>query len=335
MNHVALCLLLLFGSASLVAQAEQSLTLKNGSSLNGELTGVEGGKLAFNDSSLGKVFVPTGEIANADMPAPLTFHYQRSRRDMIHQGTLSARGGKLVFEGDDAASSDFLDFYRFENAPFSLWEHSGSLASSLAIADGNSEELNYGLDAGLSFQHPIHIIDLGASARFGETDGVRSTQRARLEGKYRYMFSEDIGVYAREVVQHDDFKDLRIGTVTAAGVTLPLLAENTYGLDASAGLTFTTENFKSSTNREYAGAEVGLNGFWEMSAEARFEGSTRLNVSLEDTEDSIIETRLSMTYKLLSDVNFSLVFEHDYDNLPSPGSERTDIRLTALLGLTF
>ncbi|MCK6439067.1 MAG: DUF481 domain-containing protein [Planctomycetes bacterium] len=332
-NFIGLFVLLFSFFPPLYGEDTDVIRMQSGSLLRGRLAGAEQGKLAFDDTALGRVLVPLDTIREITLAKPLEMYYQQTRRDNIKTGSLTSVNGVLHWDGQPF---NLAGFHRFQRTPFSLWTTHGRLASIFAYTDGNSDTLNYGLSARWSAEHPIHFIGIDAASLFGETRQVRSAQRATFQSEYRYMHFDWAGLLARESIQHDDFKDLRIGTLSFLGITVPLTCDGgDYELRSEAGATYTTDEYKTAKDGEFAGLATGLSGFWKAGSRLRFDGSARVNMSLDNTRDSRVESRFGIDMEVMTAIHVLLRFEHDYDNLPNPGQLREDIRVNMAASWDF
>lgn len=339
MKNVNVFLFCVLFASALVGQAlpeskgAHSLTTKNGARLSGEFVKSEGGSIVLKDLDAGEVKIPFDNIMDFRFREGFSVFYQTTKRSDVQKGMLQAANGRLQVDGKDFSPGDY---YRFQKGEYDLWSYTGGLYSTLSIADGNSDQLSYGFNADLKIEHPEHIFILGSSATFAETSGVRSAQRALGTFEYQFMFLEYLGAFFRETLLHDDFRDLRISSNTVIGLTSPVLAEDgAYEVNVNAGVTFTTENYKTSQDKEFGGVTLGLNGKWSLNKMVDVVAGSTLTASLEQTKDSMINSHIRMNFDILDGLSTSVLFEHDYDNLPPSGFDRQDIRLVFLVGWGF
>lgn len=319
-------------------QGSEAITTHNGARFSGTFNAYRGGKIAFSDDDAGELELDPAAINGYRFKERVPVHFQRERRDEISQGKLEVRDDQLWLREDDGNVELITgnEYYKLQRDPYSRWEYNGSLASLLMLTDGNVESVNYGAFAFFQANHPFHVITFQAEAAYGETENVRSQQRAQASLEYNYMFLKHLGLLAREIVEHDDFKRLRTGSITTLGVTAPImLAEEDYELSVEAGAIYVAEDYKGATDREYAGAEVGVMGKIDLEEGVKVVGSSRAYFNFKDEEDVMVKNRVALTAMLFSEISAGLVFEHDYDNRPAAGVERNDYRLLFLVGWSF
>lgn len=328
--------------ASQESAPAEAITTDSGATYTGKFAGVEGDNVLFDDAVAGRIKVPTARISSFDAlfaGGSKDLYYTTAKHDdAIKQGSMRAVDGTIrAFDADGNDLGKAGDLYKTDLSPFSLWNFKGNVSSALTYSDGNTQEVGYGLYTRMDWTHPLHRIGAEGEALYGERNGTRSTQRARAMGDYAFFFSGDIGALFREEIEHDDFKNVEWQSVTTIGLTTTLVEKpKVYSLDAEAGLTYTMIRYdRGGAEDDYAGAMAAIIIVWDPRDGVNFRFSSRLNVSLEDTEDSTLQTRAGLTLDLGDGFAFGARLEHDYDNLPAPGVERNDTRLIFLLTYVF
>lgn len=323
------------------AMAQDRVTTADGSTLNGSFAGVSGGKIRFTTDAAGEVGLDPAKVNSLTLGQAKRVWYQDGRTSGLSTGTIrggSGASGEFAWdaESDGGAALDPLSRFRVEFSEYSLWQFTGFAGASALYSEGNSDELTYGANLAMKWAHPDHIWELTGSMAFGEKNGVRSTQRARGDLSYTWRFSDMIGVFARETMEHDQFQALRVRSTTAAGLKAFLIDSASTTLTADGGAAYVEEHYKNgSPKKDYTAGVAGLDFTWRMSAASTFTAGTRATVSLEQSDTAVINSYAQYATSVAAGLTASLRMEHGYVGAPTAGSQRTDLRLMFLLGWTF
>lgn len=319
-------------------QGSEAITTYKGSRFSGTFKAFANGKILFADDDAGDLELEPDAINGYRLNDPVEVHFQRHRRDDISMGLVEVRDDQLWLSEDDGNVEQITtaEYYKLQRDAYSRWNYSGSISSLLFATDGNTEQLGYGLFAFFKADHPYHVITFAGEALYGETENVRSQQRAQAMLEYNYMFLEKLGLLAREIVEHDDFKRLRTGSITTLGVTSPVLvSDGDYKINVDGGVIYVAQDYKGAPDKEFFGGELGVNGEMELNIGVKVVGASRAYFNFKDKDDVFMKNRLSVNFLLFESIASAIVFEHDYDNQPAPGVERNDYRLAFLLGWSF
>jgi hypothetical protein len=322
--------------------AADDLTLKSGTVLHGDFKGVEGGMVVFKDAVLGEQKLAPADVSAVHLGASRKVYWQSSSTKPIEETTLTGVGGSgdaMTLETSGAGGKLTVPLsgaYRMSGESYSLTKFSGSASASAQWTDGNTRDVSYGLDFRAAYDAPGYRIDGYASAQFASQRGRRSAQRARAGLGYTNRFSEMFGWFVREDVEHDDFANLALRSVTTAGLSAFLMDTDTSKLRVEAGISYTDNDYKrGNADSEYFGASLGLYYSYKISDTASFTASSRANISLENARQTSVHNEAALVQRLWGDFTSSLVAQHDYEGLPATGRKHNDVRFMLLIGWTF
>lgn len=336
-------MLSLAAASGLAAQAtsgDKAVT-EDGSSLNGVFTGVAGGKVKFRETAAGDITLDPSKLKSVTLGAPRTVWYQPTKHDTLLRGTI--RGGRMTEKGfmfdanqDGGADLDPLAAYKLSFAEYSLWTFTGNAGASALYSDGNSDELNYGAFLSMKWEHPVHIFEVQGSANFGKKSGVFSTQRARLDLNYTWRFSETLGAFARQTFEHDHFQQLKIRSTSSLGVRAFLVDDGATTVTFDGGVSYIEEHFKNGVSgRDYLAAMFAVDASHRFNERTVGVAGARTTLSLEKASTAIVHTYAGVNTTLMANLTAGVRMEWDWVAEPAPGVDRTDFRLTFLLGWTF
>ena len=342
LSRFVLITILLFASSSLNAQTQDKVVTKGGSTLLGKLEGVEGGRFVFKDNDLGRIKFGKQRIAEMDLQLPLDVFFQRTKRHSVKNGKLSRNAaGELVVDLEEEGDLPFNPalFSRLRFSKFSAWNMRGKLEASLTSIDGNSEELVYGGKGEYRFDHPWHSFLLRSDGNFGKAGGRRTTQRARATFEYTYKALTGIGFVVREGLDHNDFRSLRVRSVSTLGIAWYAIQEPKFKVRADFGFAYTIEDRKGAAkDEEFAGTSSKLDVDYIMTSVLSASFTSAGNLSLERFDDYNTKSEISLNFKikeLLDRTTFSAVFQNDHESRPPKNRKKNDYRFIFRLGFEF
>lgn len=331
----------LFATGAMAQGTPDKVTTSDGSTLNGTFSGVSGGKIGFTESAAGEIKLDPAKVQSLTLGSQRSVWYQPTKHDRLSRGTI--RGGRMTDRGfvfdaveDGGADLDPLATYKLAFEEYSLWNFSGFAGASALYTDGNSDELNYGANLSLKWEHPVHIFEILGSANFGKKAGIRSTQRARLDLNYTWRFSDKLGAFARQSFEHNHFQSLRVRSITSAGVRAFLHDDAKTTVTGDVGASYIEEHFKNGTpSRDYTAAMFALDATHRFTDVTVGVAGVRNTTSFEEPEVAIVNAYAGVNTTLMAGMTAGLRLEWDWVARPGAGAERTDTRLSFLLGWTF
>lgn len=312
------------------------LVLKRGSTLSGKFKKLEDDDLTFQDDSMGELEIDQSDVHRLGLPSDRDVFWQLEKRHDISSGRLRA-DGTLVRKGFAETPLWEADLYRLELERYSLWEFSGNFAATFTYSDGNSRTLGYGSILSMTLEHPAHIFNLSASAYYAEQERVRSAQRAKGSLGYTWLFSEHFGTYVRETLIHDAFKDLRIRSESATGMTAFIYNTDDFKWRWDLGVSYIYENLIDAPSRDYWAGQLATLVEYRWSTEVWAEATSRstANVELSDTRNFDVSSEASIYFEVYEDIVVSFTIQHDYDSQPPPNTKRNDVRMIFSIGVAF
>jgi hypothetical protein len=160
-----------------------------------------------------------------------------------------------------------------------------------------------------------------------DTDGEKTDDERKLGMRYTSYFKDPWGWYVRQEFENNEFKNLSLRSVTAAGLSLRFVDEDHYKLSGNAGLSYRHETYEdNSEDGTSAGLDLGLQHFYRVNNRFEIHNDFTLIPSFEDladylaTQDSYIDLPLgdSEIWKL------RMGLRNEYSSLPKGDEERLD-----------
>ncbi len=219
---------------------------------------------------------------------------------------------------------------------------SGWLDLSLDGSHGNTRKSETGLDARLQWQRGQTTDLLIAAYDYGESDGLRNTNRRFLHARHTQGFAPARAWEAFAQAQTDEFARLSFRGLLGAGLRLTLSekAEQSAAY-LGIGAFFARERLAA----ESGTTDAGDSTFWQanlyltlqrrLNDQLSLASTTYYQPRLDDGADFRALEQASLRVKMTARLSFRLSLDVAYDSRPPQRVERTDTRYSTGLRLTF
>jgi putative salt-induced outer membrane protein YdiY len=315
------------------AAAGDEVKLVNGDRITGKVTGLAGGKLTIDTPHAGKVTIDFAQVASITTE---TKHKVRMATGEEVEGTLKGEGGKLKVASEGAAAPVEVEFAKIThfNKPPTSWK--GSLSLAARSTDGNTHTISGLASADLSRTSEIDEFIIRAIYRYGETEGVLTERNAYGLGKYSYKFTERFFGFASVELFRDDFKDLDLRSIAAAGLGYDVIKESWIDFSMDAGLMYVDNNFHELEEDEsHAGMRYSAKARVDLPLGFVLKDVFTLYTNFEESQDFQIRNELTLANTLGAGWSVIGGVITEYDRVPGPGLRRHDDTYFIGIGYAF
>jgi hypothetical protein len=192
---------------------------------------------------------------------------------------------------------------------------------------GNTDEKNMGGEASATLTGKEDELKFYGSYERKETEGVKTTDERKAGMRYTSYFNDPWGWYVRQEFENDEFENIQLRSVTAAGLSYRFFNLDYKKLSANAGLSYRYETYQDNTpDNENVGLDLGLQHFYRLGN--RFEINNELTYipSVEDfanylaVQNSYVDFPLggSRFWKVRAGLR------NDYNSQPEGGRDELD-----------
>ena len=327
-------------------KTQARVTLDGGPTLEGSLLSAADGKLKLETGFAGTIEIGMQVIASIVTEGDVRV---TTRSGAVHLGALSEERGQAgpvsgrVKVGNASLALDEIDTI---NKNPRAWTGFVELGGSLARGNSRTAQLSLGAGAEferkndkLVFQFLAHLAESEITDSSGAKVSATVQQDLFLAATYRHAITKDLYGYGRLDLLHDEFKQLDLRVVTAAGLGYKLLEERKHKLSIEAGAALRYEDLAAAPDEESASAHLAAAYRWlprkgliiENSVDA-FPGAGAAGTILR----GVISVNLALKEKLHLRVGYVLEFD-SRPGLDSTGAQlrKADQRLMTTLIFRF
>lgn len=327
-------LLILITSGQALAD---SVTLDNGDRLSGSVVRMADGVLYFNATYGGEIEIPWSAVTSLTTDVPITA--QLVNDSVVSGQAVASEQGEIQISGDEVLKSVAFEVENVtainppsaeELAPKT--EYSSQFNIGITAATGNADTQQYHFDGEFNARGEKDRYTIGADFNRGEDDGETIVDNWTVYTNYDYFLSEKLFWNNAITLQQNDLQQLDLRTSISTGIGYQFHDTDDLRLSATVGVGYLSENF------EVAPSEQTIAGRWSVKYEhqwfewLRFFHDHEGLISVEDTSDFVIRSRTGLRYPISKRFTGTAQINFNYDNSPSPGTEKEDLIYILSLG---
>ena len=308
-------------------QIKDTIVMKDGTVLSGELKGLKSGRIEFDIDNISIVKIKFDRI---QMVKAITHQYRVETSDRkIYFGYIrrSETPGILRILTKDSAVLIPLNSIAFMTSyDGSSFMHVRGYVSSGFTYARSSNAGRFNFDAAIAWQFERVRTDLTGSMFVSQTDTTWVRDRENLNLQSYYLINSYISVGGMVKYQRNYELGLARRFQEGVGVLYNWLSRNNFQVKSLTGLVFNQE-------RNIEGQSFSNQIEVPLTIQAEFFKFNKPNIAINTTQSAYIsltdpgrlrwdgETRIS--WELISDLALSINIYHNYDNRPPSGSSRT------------
>lgn len=255
----------LSAAAALLVSAATADTIvtTGGSTINGKILGIDGGKITVKTDFAGKITIDQKlvESINTDEDVSLSLE-----DGTVVQGPVSGQGGQLVVKGANGTVTSTVaaideTWMPGQKSPTQIaaerkWAYEA--AFDLTGKSGNKDSTGMGSQFRATLAGQQDTLAFFARANFQEVDGDKSADEARGGVDYSNNFGKSYNWYVRTEFGYDAIKDIDQFFTVAAGFGYVFANTDTRKLNIRGGLGYLSENYGVKTDLSAASFDLGL-----------------------------------------------------------------------------
>ncbi len=267
-NFVAITVASLLAVATSFADV---IVTKSGSTINGKIQGITGGKIKITTDFAGEIEVDQAQVESMSTDEPIFVSFESGAS---YEGTLKGSGNKAIKvntkDGELATSIDKIQesWQPGAQSPAEArqaaeleklkrnWAYEA--AFDLTGKSGNSDSTGMGMAFRATLKGPDDKLDFYSRANFEETDGSKSADDSRAGIDYTNQISSDWNWFVSSEFGRDVIKDTDLFVTTAAGFGYTFANTETRFLNVRGGLGYRFENYNDLGREELSAASLDL-----------------------------------------------------------------------------
>lgn len=333
-----LLFVLVLGYAAVLTADE--VKLQDGSVLKGQILSVSEKSVELKTPYAGLLTLDRTQVVSFSTGNPV---YVRLNSGTVTSGpVLTDEAGAMIVkspEGDIPAGTGLIkeswltadqdpEILAREKAIAELqrkWAYQA--AANVSGKSGNTDEKSMGFAVFTVLAGKEDELKFYGSYDRKESDGNKTTDERKAGMRYTSYFNDPWGWYVRQELEKDEFENIQLRSVTAAGLSYRFFALDYKKLSANAGLSYRSETYQDgSPNNENVGLDLGLQHFYRMGN--RFEINNELTYvpSVEDVANYLATQNSAADFPLGDSKcwKIRIGLRNDYNSQPGGGRKSLD-----------
>jgi len=334
LRKYALVLSLLAAAPGVTAD---TLTLKNGDRITGEVVRKEGGAVLVRTAYAGELRVRWDDVVRLVTDKPV--------RVLLEDGAafdarLFAGAAAAAPEPHGPPSDIALARVAYINPTPEQsgqgWTYERRLGLAANLTRGNTDSGRVRGNGEFAARAKYHRYRLWAEGTRASEGGATTESNWRATGSYDWFLRPREFLYARAAFEHDGFRDLELRSQLGGGYGYQFVETPDLKLSAQAGPDLVRAVYYGDPDQTFLALGWGLNysqWLWSRAAQVYFDQTGFW--SLQDVGDLVAHTALGVRVPLVRGLDATTELKVDYDSDPAPGTHSTDTTLLLGLGYTW
>jgi putative salt-induced outer membrane protein YdiY len=329
-----------------------TLSLKDGSRIEGTLIKIHENTVTFETAFAGTLEIPQDQVAGISSGEAVVL---RTRSGEVFEGPVSAdqtgtltvasSSGTVRTDVDALASGwkpgekDPIVAAREAELEDQMRQWSYLAGVDISGSNGNSENFGSAITVEALLEGPQDKLLLYGSYKYKETDGIRAEDEQKGGIRYTNFFTEKWGWFVREELERDTFEGIDFRSTSAAGLTYRFIRQERLSLEGSAGISYRYESYSDPAldSDGFPGLDFGLDLDWQFADWGKLVTKVDYIPSVNDFADYLVEHESGVDIPLGTADNWvmRLGLSNQYNSSPSGGREKLDTTYFARLILKW
>lgn len=314
-----------------------TVTLNNGDRLSGTVIKMTDGVLLFTATYGGDIEIPWEAVVSLSTDAPITTKLVNDSQ--ITGQAVASDDGEIQISGDEVLKSVAFDVENVaainpptaeELAPKT--KYSSQFNVGITATTGNAETQQYHFDGEFNARGEKDRYAIGADFNRSEDDGETIVDNWTVYTNYDYFLSEKVFWNNTITLQQNDLQELDLRTSVSTGIGYQFHDTDDFRLSATIGVGYLSENFELAPSDQTIAGRWGIKYEHQWFEWLRFFHDHEGLVSVEDANDFVIRSRTGFRYPISKRFSGTAQLNFNYDNSPSPGTEKEDLIYILSLG---
>ena len=315
-----------------------TVALKNGDRLTGEVDSISGGRLLLDTDYAGRLPIRLDAIESVTSPAE--FHV-RLRGGGYVEGKLAAKGSAQYLLATDG-ESQALDLAGIASAGrrgdalgdlASGWSTQADLSASVSSGNSDTEAVNLLVQSTLALDGTIHdwMLLIGRE----EAEGVRVREQLDFDYGYKRFFADKWFALGNAEYYRDELKDIDLRITLGGGIGYQVLQGSFGALSVGTGVSAVFDEIGAKAKKNPAWRwELDYNRFF-WSKQFEFFHRHSLLVIPDGGRGEVIEASTGLRLAVSERLDTHFRVDHRIDTKPPEGAEKTDVTYSLGLGFKF
>jgi putative salt-induced outer membrane protein YdiY len=322
--------------ASLIAFAQDTVTLKNGDTISGKVIGVEAGVLTIETDYAKQVKIDVTKIKFLTTQGKVKV--QLADGQMLEGTVRKGDEGKIILVSELTGVTNNIGWDQIKAInppPVPPAKYKGFVSVGATIASGNTDRISVSGAAEAERKTADDRFTLRLLTNYAEERGEVTTKNTFGSLKYDYFFNPALYGYLNVELLTDHFKDIKLRTMAGGGLGYQAIDTPKVSLSFEAGAVYLNEDFRQHADDSQIAGRVSGKFLWTITDGLTFTEFWQVIPQVEDDE-ALFRNEAKLT--LVIDCGWSAFAASilDYDSDPPqrvPRVKKAD--LLWLFGVQF
>jgi len=311
-----------------------TVTLKDGSRLEGDFIKAEGGKLYFKTGFAGTLEIPQDQVAS--LLSDDTMNIRTDSGEVYRGRVMSTETGAITVDSPSgrmeadvtAIASAWQEGARdpIEIANERKWVFEAGV--NITGSDGNTERLGTGLSFDALLEGADDRLHFYLTYLYSEEDGEASEDEQVAGVSYTNFFTPRLGWYVRTEGERDVFEGIKYRSTSGAGLSYKFVTQDRFKLEGRLGASYRFEDYTNDLldSEGFPGLDSGLMLRWQFADWGKLATDLTYTPSVNDFGDYIVEHQSTIDIPLKASDAWYLRFgvSNKYNSSPEEGREELD-----------
>ena len=315
----------------------------DGSRIVGRIERMEGGKLSIATGFAGTLELETEQIKAIEIDEPLTVEFTTGDRVVGTMDVGADRKSSIVKTelGDLRVTPDKIaaiwpvggespevvalkaKVEETRKALTPVW--TTTLEAGGSATEGNTDTLEAHGRLDVKRKTDGDLLHFYLAAKYHEDDDNRTANEYRGGINFENQVTDKWYWYVRTELEFDEFEDLDLRAVAAAGVGYYWIKKPEHEFKTRAGIGYRHEAYDTGRSEDQAVIDLGLDYRVDMTPWAQFTHSTTYTPDFEEFDNYRLDLDTALVFPFKDPrVKFKVGVSHEYNSRPQPGFERLD-----------
>ena len=324
----SLAALFLFTITTAPAALADTVWLKNGDRISGDIVSMSEGSLLLKTKYAGQIKIAWDQVQNLASEKPLC---AKTRDKGLVKGVAQKSAqGEMALGGQKVALAEISAL----NPPDETrWRFSGGVNLGMVNQEGNTTKQNWDIDGRLVARKTVHRFTVGMESHHEENKGKDTVDNDLLYANYNRFISEKWYALGDAQAFQDKFAGINSRYTGGVGMGYQVWQTDRTNLSVELGPSYVNEDSEIRADRDYFAARWALDfDYWIWRQVAQFFHRDSIFARVDDPEQYFYRTRTGLLFPLGKGFTASLQYNYDWDNDPNPGKDKEDSKFMLKLG---
>ena len=305
-----------------------TIWLKNGDRLSGEIVSMASGRLLLKTSYAGQIKIAWDQVRG--LASEKELRVKTGGKSIVKGVASKAEDGQLALGGKKLALTDVSALNPPDEAH---WRFNGGVNAGLINQEGNTTKQTYNIDGRLTARKSVHRVILGMESHHEENKGKDTVDNDLVYANYNRFISEKWYALGDLQAFQDKFAGINSRYSGGVGLGYQVWQNDRANLSLELGPSYVNEDSDIRGERDWFAARWALAfDYWIWREAVQFFHRDSIFARVDDADQYFYRTRTGLLFPLGKGFTATVQYNYDWDNDPNPGKDKEDSKFMLKLG---